>query len=113
MVRVKRAYLPPGPDDGSRVLVDRLWPRGLSKSEAAIDRWMKDLAPSTELRQWFGHDPSRWDEFRRKYKAELSAKSDLLEELRALARSGPLTLVFGARDERHNQAVALRDILVG
>jgi uncharacterized protein YeaO (DUF488 family) len=113
VVRVKRAYLPPAPDDGVRVLVDRLWPRGLSKSEGAIDRWMKDLAPSTELRRWFGHDPSRWDEFRRRYGIELSGKSDQLEELRALARSGPLTLVYGARDELHNQAVALRDLLSG
>jgi uncharacterized protein YeaO (DUF488 family) len=102
-VRIKRAYLPPAPEDGARVLVDRLWPRGVGKSKAAIDRWMKDLAPSTELRRWFGHDPSRWDEFRRRYEAELSRKSDQLEELRALARSGPLTLVFGARDELHNR----------
>jgi len=110
-VRIKRAYLPPAPGDGVRVLVDRLWPRGVSKSDAAIDSWMKDLAPSTELRRWFGHDPSRWDEFRRRYKAELSGKSDLLDELRGLARSGPLTLVFGARDELHNQAIVLKDLL--
>ena len=96
-----------------RVLVDRLWPRGVSKSDAKIDRWMKDLAPSTELRRWFGHDPSRWDEFRRRYKAELSDRVDLLNELRALAHKGPVTLVFGARDELHNQAVALRDLLAG
>ena len=111
VIRVKRAYLPPAAGDGVRVLVDRLWARGVSKSDAAIDCWMKDLAPSTELRRWFGHDPSRWDEFRRRYKAELSAKSDLLDELRGLVRSGPLTLVFGARDELHNQAVALKEPL--
>jgi uncharacterized protein YeaO (DUF488 family) len=113
VIRLKRAYLPPAPEDGVRVLVDRLWPRGVSKADGEIDHWMKELAPSTELRRWFGHDASRWDEFCRRYKAELSSKSDLLEELRGLARSGPLTLVFGARDGIHNQAVVLRDILAG
>src|SRR5215469_7042063 len=112
-IRLKRAYLPPAPEDGVRVLVDRLWPRGVSKSDAKIDRWMKDLAPSTVLRRWFGHDPGRWDEFCRRYKAELSDQTDLLKELRALAQKGPVTLVFGARDEAHNQAVALRDLLAG
>lgn len=112
-IQVKRAYLPPAPEDGVRVLVDRLWPRGVSKSDAKIDRWMKDLAPSTELRRWFGHDPGRWDEFRRRYEAELSGQADLLNELRAIAQKGPVTLVFGARDEAHNQAVALRDLLAG
>jgi uncharacterized protein YeaO (DUF488 family) len=110
-ILVKRAYLPPAPEDGLRILVDRLWPRGVTKSDAAIDRWMKDLAPSNELRRWFGHDPRRWDEFRRRYEAELSQRPDLLEELRTLARKGPLTLVYGARDEAHNQAVVLRDLL--
>lgn len=110
-IRLKRAYLPPAPEDGLRVLVDRLWPRGISKSDAKIDRWMKELAPSSELRRWFGHDPSRWDEFRRRYEAELSQRADLLDELRELAQNGPLTLVFGARDELHNQAVVLRDLL--
>lgn len=112
-IQIKRAYAPPSPEDGVRVLVDRLWPRGLTKSDAAIDRWIKDLAPSTELRRWFGHDPTRWDEFRRRYRAELSQRSDLLDELRALAKRGRLTLVFGARDELHNQAVVLRDLLAG
>lgn len=112
-IRVKRAYLPPASEDGVRILVDRVWPRGVRKSDAKIDRWMKDLAPSTELRRWFGHDPSRWDEFRRRYKAELSNRADLLDELRALAQKGPVTLVFGARDEVHNQAVALSDLLAG
>jgi uncharacterized protein YeaO (DUF488 family) len=112
-IRVKRAYLPPASEDGVRVLVDRLWPRGVGKSDAKIDRWMKDLAPSTELRRWFGHDPSRWDEFRQRYEAELSDQADLLDELRALVQEGPVTLVFGARDELHNQAVALRDFLAG
>jgi uncharacterized protein YeaO (DUF488 family) len=110
-IRLKRAYLPPSPEDGVRVLVDRLWPRGLRKSEAAIDRWLKDLAPSTELRRWFGHDPSRWSEFRRRYEVELSRHTELLDALRAMAQKGPVTLVFAARDELHNQAVVLKDFL--
>ena len=84
-VVLKRAYLPPLVADGTRGLVDRLWPRGLTKSDAAIDRWFKEVAPSTELRQWFGHDPDRWREFRRKYRAQLSGKTDLLNELRLIA----------------------------
>jgi len=110
-VRLKRAYLAHSPEDGVRVLVDRLWPRGLRKSEAAIDRWLKDLAPSTELRRWFGHDPSRWSEFRRRYEAELSGQTELLDELRAMAQKGSVTLVFAAQDELHNQAVVLKDFL--
>jgi uncharacterized protein YeaO (DUF488 family) len=110
-IRLKRAYLAPSPEDGVRVLVDRLWPRGLRKSEEAIDRWLKDLAPSTELRRWFGHDPSRWTEFRRQYEAELSRQTELLDELRAMAQKGPVTLVFAAQDELHNQAVVLKDFL--
>ncbi|HYZ40500.1 MAG TPA: DUF488 family protein [Stellaceae bacterium] len=110
-VRLKRAYLPPSAEDGIRVLVDRIWPRGLNKSQAAIDRWIKDLAPSTELRRWFGHDPNRWDEFRRRYEAELAHHPELLDELRALSRDETVTLVFAAHDEFYNQAVVLRDIL--
>lgn len=110
-VRLKRAYLPPSQDDGVRVLVDRLWPRGVRKSDAAIDRWMKDLAPTTELRRWFGHDPARWDEFQRRYKTELSKDAELLDELRNMAKKGALTLVYSAHDEAHNQAVVLRDVL--
>lgn len=112
-LRIKRAYLPPSAEDGVRVLVDRLWPRGLRKSDAAIDHWLKDLAPSTELRRWFGHDPRRWDEFRRRYAAELSSRPDLLEEVRKLAREKPVTLLFAAHDELRNQAVVLRDVLAG
>jgi uncharacterized protein YeaO (DUF488 family) len=112
-IRLKRAYEPPSPDDGMRVLVDRLWPRGLGKSEAAIDRWLKEVAPSSELRRWFGHDPRKWVEFRRKYEAELSDQTDLLSELRQAAREGPLTLVYSARDQEHNQAAVLRDVLKG
>jgi uncharacterized protein YeaO (DUF488 family) len=112
-VRLKRAYLPPSPHDGVRALVDRLWPRGLRKTEAAVDLWLKDLAPSNELRRWFGHNPRRWEEFSRRYRAELASRAEQLDELRAIARKGPLTLVFAARDELHNQAVVLRDVLTG
>ncbi|MGH6989959.1 MAG: DUF488 domain-containing protein [Stellaceae bacterium] len=110
-VRLKRAYAPPSAEDGTRVLVDRIWPRGLRKSDAAIDRWMKEVAPSTELRKWFGHDPKRWTEFRRRYKAELSQGPGPLEELRSMATKGPLTLIYSAHDEQHNQAVVLREAL--
>jgi uncharacterized protein YeaO (DUF488 family) len=112
-IRLKRAYEPPSPEDGVRVLVDRLWPRGLGKSEAAIDHWLKELAPSSELRRWFGHDPLKWAEFRRKYLAELSDRTELLRKLRQAAREGPLTLVYSARDQEHNQVVVLRDVLNG
>jgi uncharacterized protein YeaO (DUF488 family) len=111
-VKLKRAYEPAGPDDGTRILVDRLWPRGLSKAEAAVDRWLKEIAPSTELRQWFGHDPARWPEFRRRYAEELRQHASVLDEVRALAREDTVTLVYGARDETHNDAVALKDVLL-
>jgi uncharacterized protein YeaO (DUF488 family) len=112
-IRLKRAYDPPSAEDGLRVLVDRLWPRGLAKTEAAIDCWLKEVAPSSELRRWFGHDPRKWNEFRRKYQVELSGRGDLLKELRQAAGEGPLTLVYSARDQEHNQAVVLRDVLKG
>ncbi len=112
-VKLKRAYEPAAADDGRRVLVDRLWPRGVSKADAAIDLWMKELAPSAELRRWFGHRPERWPEFRRRYAAELRQRADLLDELRALVRSGKVTLVFSAHDEAHNDAVVLREALLG
>lgn len=111
-IRLKRAYEPPANDDGSRVLIDRLWPRGLTKDKAAIDRWLRDIAPSTELRRWFGHDPARWHEFQHRYAAELKHRLDLLDELVDMARQGTLTLVFGARDEEHNDAVVLRKLLL-
>ena len=113
MLRLKRAYEPPATSDGRRILVDRLWPRGLSKERAAIDEWMKEIAPSTELRRWFGHDPDRWREFQRRYKRELRTRSDLVLEIARLAAHGAVTLVYGARDEAHNDAVVLRDILLG
>jgi uncharacterized protein YeaO (DUF488 family) len=112
-VRLKRAYQPAAADDGMRILVDRLWPRGLKKSDAALDRWLKDIAPSTALRQWFAHDPARWPEFRRRYAAEIRRHPDQLAELRVLARKGPVTLIFSARDELRNDAVVLRHVLLG
>ncbi|HEY4212698.1 MAG TPA: DUF488 domain-containing protein [Steroidobacteraceae bacterium] len=111
-VRIKRAYDPPSAKDGTRILVDRLWPRGLKKSEAAITQWLKDVAPSPELRKWFGHDPDRWVEFRRRYEKELARKTELLDALRQVARQGALTLIYAARDEQHNHALVLREKLL-
>ena len=111
-IKLKRAYEPPAAGDGTRILVDRLWPRGVKKAVAAVDIWAKEIAPSTELRQWFGHQTNRWDEFCRRYVAELEQKTDLVKELRDLARGGPITLVFGARDQTHNDAVVLRKLLL-
>jgi uncharacterized protein YeaO (DUF488 family) len=112
-VRLKRAYDPPAASDGTRILVDRLWPRGVSKANAAIDQWDKSIAPSTMLRNWFGHDPARWQEFRRRYANEIHRHREQLDELRARARSGRITLVFAAYDKIHNHAVVLRDVLLG
>jgi uncharacterized protein YeaO (DUF488 family) len=108
-IRLKRAYEAPSPGDGVRVLVDRLWPRGVSKKNAALDRWMKEIAPSTELRKWVAHDPDRWKEFRGRYTSELTVHQPLLTELHSIARRGLLTLVYSAR----NDAVVLRDRLLG
>ena len=110
-IRLKRAYEKPAPDDGLRVLVERLWPRGLSKEQAAVDLWMKDVAPSPELRRWFNHDPARWDEFQRRYRAELRQKKDVVEELRQKCRGGTITFVYAARDEEHNGALVLKAYL--
>ena len=110
-VRLKRAYDPAVPRDGYRVLVDRLWPRGVSKERARLDEWARELAPSAELRTWFGHDPERFAEFERRYRAELTAHEEKLDELRRRAREGTLTLVYGARDEEHNDAVVLAELL--
>jgi uncharacterized protein YeaO (DUF488 family) len=112
-VRLKRAYETPAAQDGHRVLVDRLWPRGVTKQAAAIDQWLKEIAPSAELRKWFGHDPARWEEFQRRYAHELAAHEPLLDMLRARARHGAVTLVYSAHDELHNDAVVLRHILLG
>ncbi|MEO7400391.1 MAG: DUF488 domain-containing protein [Polaromonas sp.] len=111
-LRLKRAYEPPAPGDGTRILIDRLWPRGVKKENLALSQWMKELAPSTELRQWFGHDPALWPEFRKRYAAELQAHTDLLDALRTLARSGVVTLVYSAHDEAHNDAVVLQEFLL-
>ena len=112
-LRLKRAYEPAEPDDGVRILVDRLWPRGVSKAKAALDEWVKDVAPSTELRKWFGHDPARWAEFQRRYRAELRGQSETLDRIRGLARMQVVTLVYSAHDEEHNDAVVLWAVLLG
>lgn len=112
-IRIKRAYEEPSSADGYRVLVDRIWPRGISKDQAALDHWAKELAPSTQLRKWFGHDPARWEEFQDRYRAELADHTRELDELLRRARKGKLTLVYGARDATHNQAQVLRQILEG
>ncbi len=111
-VRLKRAYEPPASDDGTRILIDRLWPRGVRKAAAAIDEWMKEIAPSTELRKWFGHDPERWPEFRRRYRVEIRQHEAELRRLRELARNGPITLVYSAHDAAHNDAVVLKCVLL-
>lgn len=110
-IQVKRIYEEPNRSDGFRVLVDRLWPRGISKERAALDLWMKTVAPSTELRQWFGHDPNRWKEFVKRYRAELRDHPSELAELRSRANKGALTLLFGARDSEHNEAIVLKEAL--
>lgn len=111
-IRIKRAYEAPVASDGVRVLVDRLWPRGLARDLARIDHWLKDVAPSSELRKWFGHDPERWPEFRKRYRAELKADAEAVAELRALAKGAKtLTLVFAAKDEVHNNAMVLKELL--
>ena len=106
-VKAKRVYDEPADSDGTRVLVDRIWPRGLTKERAAVDVWLKDIAPTTELRKWFGHDPARWKEFERRYWKELDRNTAAVAQLRELVDRGPVTLLYGARDEAHNDAVAL------
>lgn len=108
---IRRAYDEPTRNDGYRVLVDRIWPRGVSKDRARIDEWARDLAPSDDLRRWFGHDPQRWDEFRRRYRAELQDRRNEVIRLAGRAAQGRVTLVYGARDPRHNNAVVLRHVL--
>lgn len=110
-VRVRRIYDPPEADDGRRILVDRLWPRGVSKERAHLDAWPRDVAPSTELRTWFGHDPARWDEFVHRYQEELAANPGAVQELVAAAGTGPVTLLYAARDEQHNEALVLQRLL--
>jgi uncharacterized protein YeaO (DUF488 family) len=110
-IRLKRAYEPPSADDGTRILVERLWPRGLSKDKAAIALWVKELAPSPELRKWYSHDVTRWEEFRRRYLAELDTKADAVNEMRERVRDGPVTFVYAAKDEEHNSALLLKHYL--
>ena len=110
-LRLKRAYQPASEEDGYRVLVERLWPRGVSHERARLDEWAKEISPSPELRRWYGHEPARFEEFRRRYLDELSGHEQKLEELRRRAESGPLTLVFAARDEERNSAVVLAGVL--
>ena len=111
MIAVKRAYAPPAAEDGTRFLVDGLWPRGVKKETLRIEAWLKEVAPSAALRAWFGHDPARWETFLTRYFAELKEKDQALEPIRAAARKGRVTLVYGARDEEHNNAVALKAYL--
>jgi uncharacterized protein YeaO (DUF488 family) len=111
MIRLKRVYLPKSPDDGTRILVDRLWPRGLTKTRAAVDLWLKDVAPSDALRKWFAHDPDKWPEFQKRYRAQLRKNPAPLKTLRQHAKAGHVTLLFGARDEDRNEARVLQALL--
>jgi uncharacterized protein YeaO (DUF488 family) len=110
-VEMKRVYEEPGRADGMRILVDRLWPRGLSKERARVDLWLKEVAPSTELRKWFSHDPSKWTEFQARYRQELRSKTQLLDLLKKAAAKRHITLLYGAKDEVHNEAVVLNSLL--
>ena len=112
-IRLKRAYEAPSEDDGVRVLVERVWPRGLSKADAAIDHWVKEVAPTPQLRTWFGHRPERWAEFQARYRAELDANAEVVRALKALCDAGPVTFVFAARDTERNSAAALKRYLHG
>jgi len=110
-VKIKRVYDAAQQSDGYRVLIDRVWPRGLSKERANVDEWARELAPSTELRRWFAHEPSRFQEFRARYRAELDRQRGRVQELRRRAEAGPLTILYGARDREHNNAVVLAELL--
>ena len=111
IVQLKRAYESPSRSDGQRILVERLWPRGVTKARAAVDLWLKDVAPSPELRKWFGHDPAKWKQFERRYWRELKEHTEAVDVLRRKAKQGTVTLVYSARDEQHNAAVALKAFL--
>lgn len=110
-IAIKRVYEPAADSDGQRVLVDRLWPRGVRKDYAKLDEWLKEIAPSDELRKWFGHDPELWTEFQQRYREELKGKGEAVEQLRCLVAKGKVTLLFAAHDEKHNNAVVLADYL--
>jgi len=111
MVKLKRVYDAASSTDGIRVLVDRLWPRGITRDEAAVHQWLKEIAPSDRLRRWFSHDPAKWEEFKKRYEAELKGKPELIEELKAASRKHTVTLLYSAADTEHNNAVALHEIL--
>jgi uncharacterized protein YeaO (DUF488 family) len=111
MLKIKRVYDPPQPGDGKRLLVDRLWPRGLAKEKAHVDDWIKELAPSSELRSWFGHDPSKWEEFRHRYQEELKGHREQLARLHHDAERETVTLLYAAKDEEHNNAVVLKELI--
>ncbi len=113
MIKLKRVYENPSAEDGLRVLVDRLWPRGLTKERAAVDLWIKAVAPSTELRKWFGHDPAKWKQFQLRYRKELDEKKEALKDLKQKSKGHTVTLVYGARDEEHNEALVLKEVLAG
>lgn len=113
MIHLKRVYEEPSRKDGFRILVDRLWPRGLTKQRAAVDLWLKDVAPSTELRNWFAHDTVKWKQFQARYRKELGKKKDALDLLKQKSKEHTVTLVYGARDEEHNEAIVLKRILEG
>ncbi len=110
-IKIKRVYDDKDKEDGTRILVDRLWPRGLTKAKAAIDLWLKEVAPSTELRKWFGHDPDKWSGFKTRYRAELKKDGEQLAVLKDQMKKGAVTLVYGAKDEEHNEAVVLQEFL--
>ncbi len=111
MIQIKRAYEPASKDDGQRILVERLWPRGVKKEALRLDQWIKEVAPSTALRQWFQHDPAKWSEFRRRYFHELEKRANVWQPVLALARRGRVTLVYSAHDTEHNNAIALEEFL--
>jgi uncharacterized protein YeaO (DUF488 family) len=111
MIKLKRVYEKPAKDDGERILVERLWPRGVTKAQAKLDLWLKEVAPSTELRKWYGHDPDKWTEFRQRYRKELEQNTDLIKLLKRKARGGAITLIYAARDEMHNGAMVLKQFL--
>ena len=113
MIKIKRIYESPtrSPDDGKRILVDRLWPRGLRKDEVVLDEWMKELSPSSELRKWFAHDPDKWREFKKRYRQELKGKDEIIEHLKNDAKHITLTFLYSAKDTEHNNAVALKEFL--
>jgi uncharacterized protein YeaO (DUF488 family) len=111
MIRIKRVYDPPEPEDGKRILIDRLWPRGIKKENLKMDEWLKEIAPSDELRKWFSHDPKKYEEFKKRYAKELEDKSGILERIRREAKKGRVTILFSAKDTEHNNAIVLKGLL--